>query len=282
MLFITCCWLSNRLNARAHAHCPCPMQRLDPRQITRKITECQDLGDLGRVVAAHGVAFNYIHVPAALTSFQRLVRGSIRPEGPAAALMAQLVTMLRQKTPELGAQGVSNSLNALAKLERDDDPGLVSALITRGHAELRTFTEQALANTIWAMATLGHQDPAFTTALLVEARNKLPTFNEQNLANTIWAMAKLGNQDPAFTSALLVEAGNKLPTFNEQNLANTIWAMAKLGHQDPAFTNALLVEARNKLPAFNAQELASTLWAMEKLGHQDPAFTKAVAAFRKA
>ena len=176
-------------------HCPCPMQRLDP----RLLTGCQDLGALGRVVAPHGHAFNYIHVPAALMSFQGLVQGSIRPGGPAAALMAtlaclqtprprhlnsmitncrslealgglvaahgyafdyihipsalmtfqklargpvrpggpaaimaQLVTMLRQKAPELGAQGVSNSLYALAQLEHDGDLGLVSALIARG------------------------------------------------------------------------------------------------------------------------------------------------------
>ena len=221
------------------------MQRLDPRLLTGRITECQDLEALGRVMKAHGHDFNYIHAPAALMKFQRLARGPVMPGSPAAALMARLVTILRPKVPVLGAQGVSNSLYALAKLQHDGGPGLVSALITRGCTELRDFTEQNLANTIWAMATLGHPDPAFTNALLVEARNKLPTFTEQDLATTIWAMATLG-------------------------------------HQDPAFTNALLVEARNKLPAFNAQELASTLWAMEKLGHQDPAFTKAVAAFRKA
>ena len=133
------------------------------------ITNSQSLEALGRLVTAHGHAFDYIHIPSALMTFQKLAKGPVRPGGPA-AIMAQLVTILRQKTPQLGTQGVSNSLYALAKLEHGGDPGLVSALIARGYTELSNFNAQDLANTIWAMATLEHPDSAFTTALLVEAR----------------------------------------------------------------------------------------------------------------
>jgi hypothetical protein len=55
--------------------------------------------------------------------------------------------------------------------------------------------------------------------------------NAQNLANTVWALATLGWQAGAgsMRSALEAAAVRVAPTMNAQNVANTVWALATLG-----------------------------------------------------
>ena len=60
-------------------------------------------------------------------------------------------------------------------------------------------------------------------------RTQLPDFNAQNLANTAWALATLGHNDPLFMSDLTRAAEAKLQEFNAQDYSNTAWALATLG-----------------------------------------------------
>ena len=56
------------------------------------------------------------------------------------------------------------------------------------------FSLQQIANTAWALATVGHQDYQLFTALAAAAEWRMREFNPQNLANTAWAFAKMGHQ----------------------------------------------------------------------------------------
>jgi hypothetical protein len=55
---------------------------------------------------------------------------------------------------------------------------------------------QAVANTLWALATLGWQaaEGSMRWALEGAAVRVAPTMNAQNVANTLWALATLGWQ----------------------------------------------------------------------------------------
>ena len=60
-----------------------------------------------------------------------------------------------------------------------------------------------------------------------------PSMNAQNVANTLWALATLGWQaaDGAMRCALEGAAVRVAPSMNAQALANTVWALATLGWQ---------------------------------------------------
>ena len=68
--------------------------------------------------------------------------------------------------------------------------------------------------------------------MLCHAAANVPSFPARNLANTLWAMAKLGHQPGRpLLQALANEALKKLDQFIAQNIANTIWGFANLGEQ---------------------------------------------------
>ena len=56
-----------------------------------------------------------------------------------------------------------------------------------GHAG--DFSQQGLANTAWAFATVGQSDVQLFMALAKEAEQRVGDFNVQDLANTAWAFA---------------------------------------------------------------------------------------------
>jgi hypothetical protein len=142
--------------------------------------------------------------------------------------------------------------------------------------QLCNFNSYDVANTVWAIATLGHADDASVAALLKVAAPQLCDFKPQDVANTVWAIATLGHADDAFVAALLKVAEPQLRNFKPQTLANTVWALATLGHADDSFVAALLKVAEPQLRNFNPQELANTAWALATLGHVDRDFMAAV------
>ena len=68
-----------------------------------------------------------------------------------------------------------------------------------------------------------------------------PSMNAQNVANTLWAMATLGWQagEGSMRCALEGAAVRVAPRMNAQDVANTLWAMATLGWQAKAETVVL-------------------------------------------
>ena len=46
------------------------------------------------------------------------------------------------------------------------------------------------------------------------AKSKLGEFNAQELANTVWALAKLGHHDDGFVTAVVHASKSKLGDFN--------------------------------------------------------------------
>jgi hypothetical protein len=89
---------------------------------------------------------------------------------------------------------------------------------------------QALANTVWAYATLGRAPKAETwRALETAAARVAPGMVPQELANTVWAYATLGRAPEAETwRALETAAARVAPGMDPQALANTLWAYASL------------------------------------------------------
>ena len=106
------------------------------------------------------------------------------------------------------------------------------ALVEAAKPKLASFNAQELANTAWALATLGHQDTAFMRALVEAAKPKLASFNAQALANTEWALAALNERDAQdFLIALLDRVGASDVQFSIRESCQLFQAMLWLDMQ---------------------------------------------------
>jgi len=67
---------------------------------------------------------------------------------------------------------------------------------------LDDFNAQGLANTAWALATVGQSDVQLFTRVAGAVEQQVGNLNSQNLANTAWAFAKIGQFDTKLFMAL--------------------------------------------------------------------------------
>ncbi|KAG1680959.1 hypothetical protein FOA52_009918 [Chlamydomonas sp. UWO 241] len=141
---------------------------------------------------------------------------------------------------------------------------------------LHRFKAQNQANTVWALATMGHVDAAFVGALLHVATPQLLGFRPQELASIVWALGMMAHLDVAFMVALVEAAGPQLSILSPQDLANTASALAKLGHSNAAFMGALLEVATPLMCSFTPKDLANLAWALAALDEHNVTFTAAL------
>ena len=190
------------------------------------------------------------------------------------ALAEQLCSLALPLLPECNAWGLSNMLHSISSLPANATLlRLAGALVARAQPQLANFTNQGLANTAWALATLRMNcsftaPPVFLDALVAASKSQAHLFNAQGVSNLIWSLAKLQHYNKALMEALLTAAMPQLAEFDPQGLANMAWALATLGHKSPLFTDALLVASQPQLGSFNPQGLANTAWALATLDHR--------------
>jgi len=171
---------------------------------------------------------------------------------PAPALFDAMIPIVMEKLDNFDSQNLANTVWAYATVQHPA-PQLFDAVATA-----------ALAATTNANATT-------RSATNSSSGNKLDTFNSQAIANTVWAYASMGHYTPnskLFLDALSTSAIKKLNFFNSQEMAITLWGCATLNHSSSKFFDAVSHHAIQKLPTFNPQEIANTVWAYAHMGHQ--------------
>jgi hypothetical protein len=135
--------------------------------------------------------------------------------------------------------------------------GVLAALANQASRLAASFNAQGVANTIWALAKLTTDDgggaavvnaaaiegglEGVLAALASQVSRLAASFNAQEVSNTIWALAKLTTDNGGCTAvldaaasdgglddvlALLLSLAMRLAaSFNAQDVANTIWAL---------------------------------------------------------
>ena len=102
------------------------------------------------------------------------------------------------------------------------------ALERRAEAVSAQFNSQGVANTVWALATMG-REPEERMMLALERRAEAVSgeFNAQEIANTIWALATMVRKpDERMMLALERRMEQNMTDFSNHNIANVIWAMS--------------------------------------------------------
>ncbi len=259
-----------------------------------------------------GSLLDYISLSAVITAIAQLspsapAKSGFKPSANSAAFELKrfwgvLLLQLEPMTSAVGAREISNILWSSAKLGLHPDafvPGMTDALaakvlqLTRGEGR-RQPSAQRCANSLWALATLGHHpaDKGLIDAvcnhfaMLIKHHDKSKQPNAKNAANVVWAVATLGHE-PANKGlvdavcnhfAMLIEHHDKNKRPNAQAAAMVMWAVATLGHEpaDKGLADvvcnhfAMLIKHHDESKRPNAQTAAIVVWAVATMGH-DPA-----------
>jgi hypothetical protein len=145
-----------------------------------------------------------------------------------------------------------------------------------------------VANTLWALATLGWQagEGSMRWALEGAALRVAVSMNARDVGNALWALATLGWQgtkaQPSTSGALDGAAGEgamryaltgaallAAPSMKPQDVTNTLWALTTLGWRLGAgrtYRGRLEAAAVRVAPTMNAEEADKTLSALVTLG----------------
>jgi hypothetical protein len=170
---------------------------------------------------------------------------------------------------------ISSYTGGLHWVRNNQGRAFEDAWIQAARPMLAQFNAQNLANSIWALATLGHHNQEFIDAWIDAARPRLGEFSAQDLVNIILALATLNHHDQEFEDTWIDAARPMLGQFTPQNLAASIGALARLNHHDQAFEDAWIRLAQTILDQFSVENLADIIWALNALNHHDQAFDNA-------
>ncbi|GAB4823221.1 hypothetical protein N2152v2_010267 [Parachlorella kessleri] len=151
-------------------------------------------------------------------------------------------------------------------------------------SDLGLYKDQELSNLLIAYARVNLAVPELLAAIEKEMckPGRLSGFSSQALANTIWAFATLrwdptGLYEP-FTRAL----DSRLNVMAVQEMANTLWSYAKLGYHPGAVLGNLLRMVTSKAHLFPAQACTNSIWALAILQEtRNPAFVRLLRRFNE-
>ena len=112
-----------------------------------------DTTELCGFVSTHAAEFNHVNVA---TAFRQVLKKGIPPKSLAQVLQT-LEESAMQKMQDFGAKQIASTLHIMAKQRYKATGPLLLALERRGEAISAEFNSQAVANTLWAYATLGRK-----------------------------------------------------------------------------------------------------------------------------
>jgi very-short-patch-repair endonuclease len=155
-------------------------------------------------------------------------------------------------------------------------PAQLQQLLDALTEQLHEAVPQALANTLWAVATMGQQVPPAQLQQLVDAfTEQLHAATPLAVANMLWAVAKMEQRvPPEHLQQLLDALTEQLHEATPQAVANTLWAC---GCQFKVLPSQLLTaleqqpqQLQRLLAAATAQNLANMTLACAWLYFRQP------------
>ena len=251
-------------------------------ELNKRISACTAAGELCTLIAAHGTDFNHVNVATAMRKVLQAPQTGV-PKATVRKALQTLEEAALKTIDEFGPQEISNTLHIIAKKRHvPANESLIAELGRKAVATATAFNAQAVANTLWAYATMGRRPgERLIRALEAQAEATAASFNAQNVANTLWAYATMGRQPGDRTGspgrqpgerlmqALEAQAEANAASFNAQNVANTLWAYATMGRQPgERLMQALEERAQAVAASFTTQEVSNTLWAYAVMGRQ--------------
>ncbi|CAK9002358.1 unnamed protein product [Durusdinium trenchii] len=196
--------------------------------------------------------------------------------GPASGLGARrarnphlhkVMQEVEKRLPEFTCVDLALTAWSIATMKWEP-PGLYDRISKLSLACIAEFQPQALANIMWATATLKKENDAlirhaaFTAAKLLDAGQD---FRPHEYSTMVWSMVITQAREECLFSRVSGHVLRRVSEFGPQELTNTAWAFASLGIRTEGLFEALGKECHSKLRQFNTQNLTNVAWAYSHL-----------------
>ncbi|GLI71257.1 hypothetical protein VaNZ11_016363 [Volvox africanus] len=147
-------------------------------------------------------------------------------------------------------------------------PGLLEGLCARVEMCLASLGPQEVANSLWALGTLGHHPGEhLLRGLTNRLLEVLPRAQPQEVSSALLGVAKLEwNPGPCVLDRVAHGSLTQIRKFNTQELSNTLWSLARLGHYNEHLQAAIFHQAVRRVSDFKPPELSSLALAAATMG----------------
>jgi hypothetical protein len=138
------------------------------------------------------------------------------------------------------------------------------------------ISSQAVANTLWAFATIGTKLGEQMMGLLEQrVESVAESFTAQEVSSTLWAFAEMdwrpykAKEEERMMGLLEERVEATSATFNSHDVSKTLWAYATMKRR-PGERMMELLEGRVKdlSGQFSPQNIATLVWAYEMMGRK--------------
>ena len=144
-------------------------------------------------------------------------------------------------------------------------------MLSEAALQADSFSPQAVANLLWATATL-RLDPGreLVRVLTLRSVQCAGEFNAQSISMLLWSLASSEHElSPTLAAAITQQAVECSNEFTPQGISNLFWALATLSVQpDQVLLHTLMRQATAQQHAFEPQATCNLLWSLASLGEQ--------------
>lgn len=174
----------------------------------------------------------------------------------------QLVVEALGKADTFNAQNLANTLNALCKFgfKNTQVVSTLSSRITLNF--VKSFKAQEIASTLNALSKYhGDRSLVMPQVITLagEAIVQAVDFTSQGIANTLHALAKLGHYDKGLVDLFIEQATKQIQSFNALEIGMIMDALTKFNHYNQDFVRLLTAEAQAKEVFFLKKSLICVL-----------------------
>ncbi|CAE7349109.1 ACAD11 [Symbiodinium natans] len=205
--------------------------------------------------------FQSRHLTGALWSFATLGR---RARGPH---LDKVMEQVSERLQEFTCVDLALTAWSMATMKLEP-PGLYDRISKCSLACIGEFQPQALANIMWATATLKKENDALIRHSAYVAVKHLDAgmdFRPHEYSTMVWSMVITQAREECLFSRVSGHVVRRVTEFGPQELTNTAWAFASLGFKTEGLFEALGKECSFKLRHFNMQNLTNVAWSYSHL-----------------
>eukprot|EP00877_Chromochloris_zofingiensis_P014482 jgi/Chrzof1/9288/UNPLg00255.t1 len=254
--------------------------------ITQQIKACKSAQQVAIIVQEYGLAFNAIHISAALTHLAQRSSQAADTHMQLPPWQQQLQLVPGQQDGHMQHQ----------QQQQQQHAALVGQLVSMAVAQLHEFGARQLANSLWALAKLGYsQHIAALSAMFDQAAVVFDQCNSQELSNILYAAAKLSWQpsdswmaaylqtwtnmlDPSSSSSSISRGSSsgstamelqERDTLQKQQLLSSSTNRTAVAQQHSKQHTTLSAQSQQQSAHCTSQCIANVVWALAVL-HQSP------------
>jgi hypothetical protein len=189
-------------------------------------------------------------------------------------VLGLLMEDIASKAPQLDAQGVANTLWALAQLGCGDmaDSIVMHTLCRRGRGLVQNMSGQEVTISLWALAKMGYGVSDF------DARGSSGTrgddYEGYDEDQAVWAIGGgADNSIDRLIDALSARAGQRAAELDAQAVSNAMWAFATFGTCPQGLVvHKISARVQQVAGAMTCQGVSNVLWSLARLDlHPDVA-----------